>query len=86
VRRLVVLLRTLPVNARLARVSGDEMPWTMETELLARTVDELGLLTADHRRKKPPEQVRRPASMSTGTGLRSVLDQAARSGRIRVVE
>lgn len=63
------------------------MAWTIETELLARAVDELGLLAAERRHKTPPKPVQRPAWVTGQTrGLRSILAKAALAGRIRRVE
>jgi hypothetical protein len=83
---VAVLLRTLPIEARLARRPGDELVWTMDTELLARVVDEVSILAAD-RRRRAPVQTPRPTSVTRagqGKGVRSLVAQAAAQGRVRV--
>jgi hypothetical protein len=91
VRRLAALIRTLPAEARLARIPGDDVKWTVETELLACIVEEVSVLAADRRRRKPLE-IPRPGSInqardqSSGTkvrGLRGLLQVAADAGRVR---
>lgn len=85
-----MLLRALPAEARLSRLPGDEVAWSTDTELLARLVEEVSVLAADKRRKKPLE-VPRPRSViavaessrSKVRGLRGLTQFAAEQGRVR---
>lgn len=85
-----MLIRALPAEARLARIAGDEAVWTTETELLACLVEEVSVLAADRRRKKPLE-IPRPGTVNQardrGTakarGVRGLLRVAADAGRMR---
>lgn len=87
-----MLIRTLPAEARLAREAGDEAVWTVETELLTCVLEEVSVLAADHRRKRPleiprPGAVQRARDRSGGgaqaRGLRGLVAVAADAGRLR---
>lgn len=62
-RELIALVVGLPATGAVHRaVLGDT--WTTEIELHARTVDLLGILVSDHRLKKQPDLVHRPALLT----------------------
>ena len=87
---MIVLLRALPAEARLSRLPGDDVVWTTREELLTRIWEELSVLSADNRRKKPLE-IPRPVTVSQAEeeakpkarGLSGLLAVAGEKGRIR---
>ena len=87
---MAVLLRSLPAEARLSRLPGDEVVWTSSEELLARLLEETSVLVADKRRKQPLE-IPRPLTVSQveeqakpkARGLSGLLAIANETGRVR---
>jgi hypothetical protein len=87
------LLDALPQDSRLACPPGDFTPWTTRDELTAQLIEEVAVLAADQRRKKP-RTVTRPvwlARLQSGrdpvTGTAPVTDPSTvsteTSGEIR---
>ncbi len=86
-----MLLRSLPAEARLARLPGDEVVWSTNTELLARLVEEISILSSDRRRKKPLE-IPRPGTLIRAAdekvahrtrGVKGLEQLASEMGRVR---
>lgn len=77
-RRLLVLLRTLPVDAYSRREDPTDVFWGIDQELLAQTLEMVSILAAE-KRIKEPRQVPRPgqqraqksAPVNTSQGLAS---------------
>lgn len=87
-RRLRNLLAGLPADARTRRENPDTPMWGFDQELLAQLVEEVSILAADYRRKKPRE-VPRPTSPEQAAKKRSnhggLLSAAMTHGRVRRV-
>lgn len=85
-RRVVLLVRTLPAEARLSRRAGDESEWSIQTELLAQLVEVTSVSTAGRQLRKPIE-VTRPDTLRASSGTRgfdAIIAQAQAAGRVRV--
>ncbi|HET9654597.1 MAG TPA: hypothetical protein VFP72_04545, partial [Kineosporiaceae bacterium] len=83
VRRLIRLVDALPADAVVNRHGG--ITWGTTDELLAQLIEEVAVLAADHRRKKPREVPRpyaRP-SASAVTGHKAMAAAAAARGMVR---
>ena len=83
---MALYLRTLPAEARLSRRVGDDIEWSMQTELLAQMVEVMSVGTAGRQLRKPIE-IPRPGSLRTknkAVGYKAAIAQAQAQGRVRV--